>query len=168
MFYTVGSSSISSDEVLKAAELRSRREGWEKSKKNRIILVAKKTVEEKAKECLERVPNPVRGWSVADLKVILKWKMSPEEFAAEKVSSSTKEKLQTLLDKHINNEIADIDVPPEIAEPAIPRLDETEVGRAAARNAELTLSCVDKLPNETLATMVRALQNALTCRREQA
>jgi hypothetical protein len=109
MFYTVGSTSVSSDEVLKAAELKALREQWERDKKERMLLVAKKkTIEEKAKQCLANGPNPQRGWLVGDLRALLKWKMKPEEYTSEKVSSATREKLQLLWEVHRGIEIPDI------------------------------------------------------------
>ncbi len=96
MFYAVGATSISSDEVLKAAELKALREQWERDKKERVLLLAKKAVEQKAKQCLAKGPNPQRGWLVGNLRALLKWEMKPEEYTSEKVSSATREKLQQL------------------------------------------------------------------------
>jgi hypothetical protein len=131
MFYTVGATSISSDEVLKAAELKALREQWERDKKERLLLLTKNAFKEKAKQCLANCPNPRSGWFVGDLRALLEWKMKPEENTSEKISSATRENHQQLWEVHREIEIPYMEFPDEVPEPSIPLLMETEVGHAA-------------------------------------
>jgi len=103
VWFTLGAQSISSNQVLQSAELRERESEWKKIEKKRNDLVAKKAIEEKAKGLLERGPNEQRGWSVPELRSLLKWKMSVQEFSAEKANSISKEKLLALWEIHKGN-----------------------------------------------------------------
>lgn len=95
--------------------------------------------------------------------------MNPEEFLTQKVSSSSIEKLQQLWESHKDNDVADIVVPPEIEEAneRIPELHETEVGRAASRNVQLAIKCVDKISDGELKDAILKLQQEIESRENQ-
>jgi hypothetical protein len=61
-------------------------------------------------------------------------------------------------------EFEEIIIPEELPKPTVPELQATEVGRAAQRNADVALKCVDKLSNEALANMIRKMQEELSSR----
>lgn len=150
--------------MMQAAELKALREQWQKYNNNRSLLITRKGIEDKAKACLERGPHSERGWNVADLRVLLKWKMPTEVFQAEKVTSATREKLVRLWERYKDTEVEDIIIPEELPEPTVPELQATEVGRAAQRNADVALKCVDKLTDDALTNMIRKMQEELSSR----
>jgi hypothetical protein len=69
-------------------------------KKERDSLLARQQIEDKAKQCLSNGPNQQRGLLVGDLRLLLRWKMAPAEFLAEKVSSAPRDKLLQLWEVH--------------------------------------------------------------------
>ncbi len=162
MFYTVGATSISSDEVLKVAQLKAMREQWEHNKKERVLLLAKRTAEENSKQCLANGPNPQCGSLVGDLRALLKWKMKPKDYTSDKVSSATREKLQQLWEVYWEIEIPDIEVLDGLPEPSVPSLMETEVGCAAERQVSAAISCIAKLSNEATNNMIGKLQEVIS------
>jgi hypothetical protein len=132
--------------------------------------VAKKKVKLAAKALLENGPsNARRGWLVKELRSLSKWKMNLEEFLAQKVSSSSIEKLLQLWESQKDNDVADIVVPPEIEEANewILELHEMEVGRAASRNVQLAIKCVDKISDSELKDAILKLQQEIESRENQ-
>ena len=63
---------------------------------------------------------------------------------------------------HQEIEVPDIKVPDELPEPSIPSLCKTEVGRAAKRQVTAAMSCMDKLPNEAITSMIGKFQEVMT------
>ncbi len=109
-------------------------------------------------------PNLQCGWLMGDLRALLKWKMKPEDYTSEKVSSATRENLKQLWKVHRGTEIPDIEVPDELPEPSIPSVMETEVGHTAKRQVSAAISCIDKLSNEAITNMIGKLQEVITTR----
>ncbi len=103
----------------------------------RNALLARKAVEEKAKECLAKGPNQQQGWLVSDLRAMLKWKMPTNEYNTQKVSSATRDTLIQLWESYRDVDVPDIIIPAAVDQPSIPSLQETKVGRAAERHAKL-------------------------------
>lgn len=158
IFYTVGSTSISSDEMMKAYELKRRREKWEEDKKERTNLLARKKIEEKGKECFNR-GQPPRGWLVGDLRTMLRWKMPPDDYKNCKVSSASRETLGNLWEHWKDQATEDVIVPDEEECPdVIPELHETELGRVAQKNADVAVKSASKLSDEALASVISSLQ----------
>jgi len=158
IFQTVGTSCISSDDFMKAHEIKLRRERKEKAQQERNILVARKKVQDKGKEIFDGGPPP-RGWVVGDLRAMLRWKMPPDEYKNQKISSANRSTLITLWGHWKDQVTEDIIIHEEEEDTdAIPELHETEVGRAAQRNVQIAMNSVDKLSDDALASMISSLQ----------
>jgi hypothetical protein len=69
---------------------------------------------------------------------LLKWKLGTDEYPMLKMSKMKKEELKQLWILHQNTEVVDILVPDLPDGPVLPSLSDTELGKAAERNALAT------------------------------
>ena len=94
IFHTVGSTSVSSDEIYLSAEYKASRERWEKEKAKCGELRKRKETEMAAKEIVQK-PN-AGNFKVNELRKLLKWKLGLDEYQVLKMSKMNKEGLEQL------------------------------------------------------------------------
>ena len=111
------------------------------------------TIEVKAKGLLECEPKRTAKMDGTRIAILVKM---------DNVCSRSKERLLALWEIYKENEIMDIDVPLAMPRPTIPILRETEIGRAAARSADLACANDYKLPDETLKALMESLTRDTT------
>lgn len=157
MFYTVGSTSISADEVFLSAEYKANNERWLKAAAEREELVKQKELEISAKAILEQPNAGTSNFKVPELRKLLKWKLGAEEYQAKKLSKMNKDGLERLWLEHQHKEVADIIVPDISEAPVMPSLAETEIGKAAERNAILTANSAQNLSDTALTNLIASL-----------
>jgi hypothetical protein len=108
-----------------------------------------------AKEILQQ-PN-AGNFKVNELRKLLKWKIGPDQYQALKVSKMNKEALEQLWSVHQNTEVDDILVPDLPEEPVLPSLSDTELGKAAERNAIVTANSAQNLSDAALTNLITSL-----------
>ncbi len=127
MFFTIGPTCLSTDEIFISKAYQVLQQEYIKEQAAYAKLVKLKEVEVKAKALLNK------EWLVvADYKNLLRWKLGDEYSEATK--NMRAEQLKQLWEAKKDIEINDIDLPPPPLPPAIPSAFETLLGEKVRKN----------------------------------
>lgn len=151
LFYTIGPSCLSVDEIFVAFEYREMMKSFEAEKKEYAKVLKVKAVQDKAKEILAL--NKAT-YNKSEILSILRWKLG-EEFNNHKDKRISE--LQQLLCQHANTTPDDILLPPAPEQPSIPTIDQTEVGRARLRQFQSMLQGSSNYDNNQLQQLANEL-----------
>jgi hypothetical protein len=153
LFYTVGPQCLSSDEIFLAFEYRERLKLYEKEKKTRSELDKKKALQDKAKALLDLQKE---NYLKPELQSLLQWKLGPARYAEHsKKNIRELEEIWRLCSNEPNP--PDVIVPPPLEEPAVPMMDETELGRAKQHQFEIALRTATSFNSEQLEELARVI-----------
>jgi len=153
--HTVGTMCISTDEFLRAAALKAHSANQVEKVKKREALLKKQATQEKAKAV-----NTNGDISKSNLQLLLRWKLTEEEYKTFKVADQkkTKEELKTLWIEFKDREVSDIVVPPEDDDSiAIPALHETELGVEAKKLSDTAVAASKNLSKNDLKAVTKSL-----------
>jgi hypothetical protein len=151
LFYTIGPSCLSVDEIFVAFEYREMMKSFEAEKKEYAKVLKVKAVQDKAKEILAL--NKAT-YNKSEILSILRWKLG-EEFNNHKDKRISE--LQQLLCQHANTTPDDILLPPAPEQPSIPTIDQAEVGRARLRQFQSMLQGSSNYDNNQLQQLANEL-----------
>ena len=125
---------------------------WEKRKKARCELQKKKELEEKAKSI-----DTSRSITVPNLKILLQWKLSEEEYKTF-ASGKRSAELQVLWQQFKDREVSNIVLPPEELEPPpLPLIEDTDLGKSCTDLCRATVAATTKMSAEDVRKIASEL-----------
>jgi hypothetical protein len=162
--HIVGAGTVSSDEVLIAAQYRADKAKYEVEKGKHAELLKMKEAETAAKALLAAHPEGGANFTVKQLRQLLKWKMPVEEYKRHHVYKAVIGSLRELWMHYQNVQVEDTIVPEIFEQPTLPSLQATELGRAAERCATITKNCLKNLSEAALDDLLDTLHQHKSAR----
>ena len=154
LFYTVGPTCLSTDEIFMAFEYRERLKQHEVDKKKMAAVEKDKALEDKAKAILAlQKPHHTKP----ELETLLKWKLGAARYSAEH-SRKSAAALLLAWQQHANDpNPPDVAMPPPLEAPRIPAIDETELGHARHRQFLVALQSATNYNDAQLEELARVI-----------
>jgi hypothetical protein len=153
LMYTIGPSCLSSDEIFQAFEYRELLKVYNTAKKDRAAFDKKKKLETSAKALLALNKTT---YTMSEKQLLLRWKLGDEGYAPHAKKKSAEINAVWLEHQNEQNPEDMLDLP-ELEEPQVPPIDETELGRARRRQFNSIMSNTNQFDNEQLSEMARLI-----------
>ena len=156
LFYTIGPSCLSVDEIFIAFEYREREKQFNVEKREYEKVLKKKEIEDKAKSVLAQNKTT---YTKSELTAILKWRLGDNftEHRNKRISD-----LQLLFAQTATENPPEILLPPAPQEPSVPNVNDTELGRARRQQFQTLLQMSQQYDNsqlQQLAAVIMGLCN---------
>ncbi len=144
LFYTIGPSCLSVDEIFIAFEYREREKQFNVEKREYEKVLKKKEIEDKAKSVLAQNKTT---YTKSELTAILKWRLGDNftEHRNKRISD-----LQLLFAQTATENPPEILLPPAPQEPSVPNVNDTELGRARRQQFQTLLQTSQQYDNSQL------------------
>jgi hypothetical protein len=151
LFYTIGPTCLSVDEIFVAFEYRERERLFAVEKKEYERVLKKKEIEDKAKAVIDQNKST---YTKTELLTVLKWKLG-DDFSNHKDKRIGE--LQALYAQYETTTPPDILLPPPPQQPSVPTVDQTELGHSQRRQFQKILQTSQEYDNSQLQELATAL-----------
>jgi hypothetical protein len=154
IYHAVGTMCMSKDEYFRSVQNKKNIKEWEDRMKIRKFLVRKKDIELKAKAI-----DTSKPLTVPDLKLLLQWKLSDDEYKAQ-LCGSTKRKadLEALWSTCKDREVTNVEVPEDEPQPPpLPQIQDTALAQSCENLCRSTVAAMENMKQEDAARIAREM-----------